>query len=307
MVITLPDEVNREFPQSQDAGRRGRPLRVRLPLPAKPSRVMIGRVPIDRMSMDEAVAWVVQRLRNRKSMSPLLIMGPNAQLVTLAEANPRLGRALRSAHLNVPDGVSVVIASRLLGSPIPERVTGGELMERLCAESARLGFSVFFLGGLPGAATGAAIQLERRYPGFRVTYCCCPPLGFEKMPLECSAIRRAITEAAPDLLCVAFGAPRQEIWMHENCPTLPIGAAISVGAAFDTCAGLRKRAPRWTHRVGLEWLYRLVREPRRLWRRYLLGNPQFIVLVMRQKIRQVFQHLSASTSSKLVPISRDDR
>jgi len=275
------------------------------PLPIRQPRTMIGKVPVGRMTMDEAVGWVVQRLKHRSMTSPLRIMASNAQLVTLAETNPRLGRALRNAHLNVPDGISVVLASRLLGARIPGRVTGGDLMERLCQESARHGWSVFFLGGLPRAADGAAARLQRRYPGLRVAGTYCPRLGFEKDPLELAAVRRAITEASPDLLCVAFGAPKQELWIHENCPSLPIGAAIAVGAALDTAAGLRKRAPRWTHRIGLEWFYRLMREPRRLWRRYLIGIPQFMIIVGRQVGHRSFVRLFGG-SSKVVPIMRGD-
>ena len=217
---------------------------------------------------------------------PLLIMGPNAQLVTLAARQPRFAEALRSADLCVPDGISIVLAARLLGQPVPERVPGGELMERLCLESARHGLSVFFLGGLPGAAEGAARRFASRSPGFRLAGTYCPPPGFENDPFECARIRRRITQAKPDLLCVAFGAPRQELWMRETCPTLPIGAAISVGAALDTQSGLRRRAPAWTHRIGCEWLYRLVREPRRLWKRYLIGNTHFLWIVAREWRRQ---------------------
>jgi N-acetylglucosaminyldiphosphoundecaprenol N-acetyl-beta-D-mannosaminyltransferase len=273
---------------------------------AKPPRVTIGAVPIDRMPMSDAVAWVLHALKHRGSQ-PLLIMGPNAQLVTLADTRPRFARALQAAHLNVPDGISVVLASRLLGAPIPERVTGGELMEQLCAQCARHGLSVFFLGGLPGAATGAAETLSRRYPGLRVADCYCPPHGFENDPLESATVRRIIARSAPDLLCVAFGAPKQEMWMQENCPTLPIGAAISVGAALDTMAGLRRRAPRWTHRAGLEWLYRLVCEPRRLWRRYLLGNPHFAAIVVREIVRQWRARRPAPAASGILPIARENR
>ena len=250
--------------------------------PPKPPRLILDRVPIDRVGMEFAAAWVIQRLKKRSARPPLLIMGPNAQLVTLARTHPRFAEALQAADLCVPDGMSVVFASRLLGKPIPERVPGGELMERLCAEAARCGLSVFLLGGLPGAAGGAAAALERSYPGLRIAGTYCPPQGFEKDGVELAHIRHVIAAAAPDLLCVAFGAPKQEIWIHENCRSLPIGAAIAVGAALDTQAGLRKRAPQWTHDVGLEWLYRLVREPRRLWRRYLFGNCRFIWLVVRQ-------------------------
>jgi|SRR5271170_273883 len=250
----------------------------------KPPRFIMDRVPIDRVPMEYAAVWVVHAIKQRASLSPLLIMGPNAQLVTLAARDERFAAALCAAHLSVPDGISVVLASRLLGQPVPERVTGGDLMERLCAEAARHGLSVFFLGGLSGAATSAAANLSRRYPALRIAGTYCPPRGFESDTMESAYIRQLIADAAPDLLCVAFGAPKQEIWMHENCLNLPIGAAIAVGAALDTQAGLRKRAPRWTHKLGIEWLYRFLREPRRLWRRYLIGNSQFLLLVLRQWI-----------------------
>ena len=257
---------------------------------AKPSRFHLNGIPVDRLSLDDAAAWVIHALRNRKtnrdSRGPLLIMGPNAQLVTLAARNPVFARALRSAHLAVPDGISIVLAARLLGQPVPERVPGGELMERLCIETARRNLSVFFLGGLPGAAEKTARKFKILYPGFCVAGTDCPPPGFENDPAESARIRHHISTAKPDLLCVAFGAPKQEIWMVENCTTLPIGAAISVGAALDTQSGLRKRAPKWTHRIGLEWLYRLICEPRRLWRRYLIGNTHFLWLVARQCWRE---------------------
>lgn len=237
---------------------------------------------IHKITLSEAVARVIHALKTRTSLKPLLIMGPNAQLITLAARHPRFRNALRSADFSTPDGISVVLASRLLGQPVQERVTGGDLMEQLCIEASQHNLSVFFLGGLPQAAEKTAHNLQAKYPGFRLAGTYCPPPGFEFDPSECARIRDQIAQAEPDLLCVAFGAPKQEIWMHENCPTLPIGAAISVGAALDTQAGLRQRAPKWTHRIGCEWLYRLVREPRRLWRRYLIGNTHFLWIVARQ-------------------------
>jgi N-acetylglucosaminyldiphosphoundecaprenol N-acetyl-beta-D-mannosaminyltransferase len=265
------------------------------PLP----RFSLNGIPIDRVSLDEAAAWALRTIKTKALGRPLLIMGPNAQLVTLAARKPKFAKALRSADLSVPDGISVVLAARLLGQPVPERVPGGELMERLCLESAQHGLSVFFLGGLPGAAEGAARRFTSRSPGFRLAGTYCPPVGFENDPFECARIRRRITEAKPDLLCVAFGAPRQELWMRETCPTLPIGAAISVGAALDTQAGLRKRAPKWTHRIGCEWLYRMLREPRRLWRRYLIGNTHFLLLVAQEWWRR-----ASTASSGPQPVSR---
>jgi N-acetylglucosaminyldiphosphoundecaprenol N-acetyl-beta-D-mannosaminyltransferase len=245
-------------------------------------RCVIASVPIDRLTLEEAAAQIVHALRQKSTREPLLIMGPNAQLVTLAQKNVRFSKALNASALNIPDGISIVLASKLLGRPVSARVTGGDLMERLCAEAARHNLRIFFLGGLPGAAHQAALMLQRHYPALSIAGTYCPPLGFEHDSMENAHIRQLIAEAAPDFLFVAFGAPKQEIWMHENCPSLPVGAALSVGAAFDTQAGLRKRAPRWTYRLGIEWLYRLIQEPHRLWHRYLIGNTYFLYLVLKQ-------------------------
>lgn len=253
----------------------------------KPSPVVVGRANVDRLTMNDAVEWVVHALKHRGQNAPIQIMGPNAQLISLAESNEKFAAALQAANLCVPDGISIVLASRLLGKPAPERVTGGDLMEQLCAAAARHGFSVFFLGGLPGAAATAAAQLQQRYPGLKVAATYCPLPGFEHNPEELDLISRMLRQTSPDLLCVAFGAPKQEIWMRTHCPDLPIGAVIAVGAALDTQAGLRHRAPRWTHLIGMEWLYRLAREPRRLWKRYLFGNTKFIAIVLRQWLSQL--------------------
>lgn len=252
----------------------------------RPSRLHLAGVPVDRLTMRESLAWIASQLRVA-TQRPLLVMGPNAHIVTTAQHSPQFLSALAAADLCVPDGVSILIAGRILGQPIPERVTGGDLMEQLCALAARENLSVHFLGGLPGAAEGAAAALKRRYPGLRVT-CSCPPYRFEDNPAKLETVLATIRDAAPDILCVAIGVPRQEIWMYRHCPSLPVRLAISVGAALDTQAGLRRRAPAWTHKLGIEWAYRLAREPRRLWRRYLIGNTHFLFLVLAAWWRQRF-------------------
>lgn len=263
--------------------RINRSSRRKLSKPFRARQHAIAGVPVHCLTIEEASTQIVDVLRRRSAATPFLIMGPNAQLITVAQKDFSLLEALHASALNVPDGISVVLASRILGGNIIARVPGGELMEHLCRDSARCGLRVFFLGGLPEAAKLASMQIQRRYPALEVAGAYCPPRGFERDQMECAHIRQLITEAAPDLLFVALGVPKQEIWMHQNCSTLPIGAAMSVGAAFDTQSGLRRRAPRWTHSLGLEWLYRLMQEPRRLWRRYLIGNPHFFYLVLRQR------------------------
>lgn len=268
----------------------------RLPLPP---RFVLGKVPIDRISMDYAAVLMVEALLQRGELPPLTVVGPNAHLVTMAERDSRFADAMMDADLAVPDGVSVVMASRVLGAPIPERVTGGDLMERMCAEAAHYGFRIFFLGGLPGAAVMAAHNLRERYRGLRVCGTLCPPLGFENDPVELDRIQQAIEDAAPDILCVALGAPKQEIWIRENRERLKVGVIMAVGAALDTQAGLRRRAPRWVQALALEWLFRLCMEPRRLWRRYLIGNARFILLVFVQWTRQTAQRLKKAVAGRL--------
>jgi N-acetylglucosaminyldiphosphoundecaprenol N-acetyl-beta-D-mannosaminyltransferase len=265
----------------------------------RPPRFILGGTPIDRISMDYAVLLLTEALLHRGSRPPLTVVGPNAHLVTLAQRNQAFAEALQSADISIPDGISVVLASRLLRAPIPERVTGGDLLERMCAESARHGFRVFFLGGLPGAAVMAAHNLRDRFPGLNICGKYCPNPGFENNPAELTHIRGLIDSTTPDLLCVAFGAPKQEIWIQQNRHQLPVGAILPVGAALDTQAGLRRRAPLWIQRIGLEWFFRLVMEPRRLWRRYLIGNTRFVFLVLRQYARE--RALPAARRTHLIP------
>lgn len=256
-------------------------------------RVFFGAAPVHGAPLEEAAQWLLKKLQERHTATdhtPLQVMGPNAFLVTLAAKNRGFAEALNRASLCLPDGMSVVWGARLLGHRIPERVPGGEFMERMCALCAEHGLTVYFLGGLPGAAEGAAQTLVERYPDLRVAGTDCPPAGFERNEAENEAVRQRIAAAQPDLLCVALGAPKQEIWMLDECSTLPVGAALSVGAALDTQAGMRRRAPAWTHNIGAEWLYRFLMEPRRLWKRYLIGNLHFAAITARTWASQRRQH-----------------
>jgi N-acetylglucosaminyldiphosphoundecaprenol N-acetyl-beta-D-mannosaminyltransferase len=257
--------------------------------------VLIGSLPVHALTFDESVDWVIKYIENRQDLPTGMIVTPNAQHVTLAENNLPFQEACRAAVLSVPDGASIVLASRVLGTPVPHRVAGCDLMERLCGECAERGFNVFFLGGLPGAAERAAFQLKQRYSALKVSGVYCPPYGFESDPAECAHIQELITGAAPDLLLVAFGAPKQEIWVWQNCANLPVGMAMSVGSSFDTQAGMRRRAPIWMQRCGFEWLFRLLAEPKRMWRRYLIGNTVFLSIVLRQRLRAILD-LGSTTS-----------
>jgi N-acetylglucosaminyldiphosphoundecaprenol N-acetyl-beta-D-mannosaminyltransferase len=251
---------------------------------------LVGTLPINQLRMDEAAEALLSHVRQvRRDHSigrAIHIFGVNAQVATLVRDNDAFAAAISSADVLYADGISVVLASQLLGRPLRGRIPGGELMELLCKQGAKEGLSVYFLGGLPDAAEKTAEILKARYPGLKIAGACCPPFNFETNPEESASVVRSIQEAAPDMLFVGLGVPKQEIWIAENSAVLPVGLAFPVGAAFDTTAGFRKRAPVWARRTGSEWLYRLAMEPRRLWRRYLVGNTAFAIMILTQWIRE---------------------
>ena len=176
---------------------------------------------------------------------------------------------------------SLLLAARALGHRFPERVAGVDLFQALCGSAAETGLRVFLLGGRPGSAEQAASVMQERFPGLETaTYC--PPLGFEKSDVELARVSQAVKAFHPDLLFVALGAPKQEYWMYEHGRKLGTAVCIGVGGSFEMVTGIVPRAPRWMQSIGCEWVYRLCQEPRRMWRRYLVGNVQFGWILMQQ-------------------------
>jgi N-acetylglucosaminyldiphosphoundecaprenol N-acetyl-beta-D-mannosaminyltransferase len=248
-------------------------------------RVQIGVVPIDVVTMSDAVERVTQQV-NAERGRPFLISGVNASLVNTAKDNPALASYLANATLNVADGMSLVLASRILRSRLPERVTGIDLMIELCGLASVMGRSVYLLGGMDGAAAGAASWLKGRFPGIRIVGVDRPHMGSEFDPAEVVQILMRITAARPDFLFVCLGVPRQERWIEQFALDLPVKVVMGNGAAFDVLAGFFHRPPVWIQKIGMEWFYRLCIEPRRLWKRYLLGNLKFVQTILVQAIEQ---------------------
>jgi N-acetylglucosaminyldiphosphoundecaprenol N-acetyl-beta-D-mannosaminyltransferase len=245
-------------------------------------RFELGHALIHRDSLEE-VAQEVVRLAARPS--PALVVTPNADHVVNLERDPALRAAYARADLVVPDGMPVVWAAWLLGSPVKERVTGSDLMPRLCEIAAQRGLKVFLLGGAEGIAERAAENLAKRDAGLLVCGTACPPPGFEKDPGQNEAIVNAIRRSGADLVFVCLGSPKQEVWASEHLARFDHGVFLGVGAAIDFCAGTTQRAPRWMRQAGLEWLYRLSREPGRLVGRYT-KDLYFFVLLARQLWRR---------------------
>ncbi|HLY40998.1 MAG TPA: WecB/TagA/CpsF family glycosyltransferase [Terracidiphilus sp.] len=217
-----------------------------------------------------------------RDAKPKMVATANAQFAQLAMSNRRFRNILRDAELVVADGMSVVMAARLLGQSLPERIAGIDLMSELCGDAETAGLSVYFLGGRPGAAKKASENLRARFTRLKVAGIDCPRPGFENDASESDAVVRRIAQAAPDILFVGFGAPKQEYWMEDHASALPVKVMIGVGCSFDVLSGELARAPQGMQRVGMEWVFRLGQEPKRLWRRYLVGNAQFVKAVLWQ-------------------------
>jgi N-acetylglucosaminyldiphosphoundecaprenol N-acetyl-beta-D-mannosaminyltransferase len=233
-------------------------------------------VRVDDAGYDDVLAWVDACV---EAGGPHQLVTLNPEMLVAAHDDAAFGRVLNQADLNVADGVGILWAARILGRPLRERVTGSDGIYRLAAHCARRGYRPFFLGGRPGVAEEVARRLVARYPALSVagTYAGSPRAEDE------AEVTRRVRVAAPDLLLVAYGVPAEEQWIARVGPRLGVPVMVGVGGAFDFVAGTARRAPAWMRRWGLEWLYRLVREPWR-WRRQL-ALPRFVALVVAQRLR----------------------
>jgi len=239
-------------------------------------RVELLEMRIDRLTGEEAVR------RLATSSQGGCVLTPNLQHLREFRRSPAVAAAYRRCELVVPDGMPLVWASRLKGKPLPGRVPGSDLIFSLSAAAAESGRSLFLLGGSPGTAEEAADELRRRCPGLRVCGTHCPPPGFEKSPPEMAEIEARVGAADPDLVYIGLPLEKQIVVMESLRQVVPRAWQVGLGVSFSFVAGDVRRAPAAIQRLGLEWLYRLSQEPRRLARRYLLeGIPFFFLLMAR--------------------------
>jgi N-acetylglucosaminyldiphosphoundecaprenol N-acetyl-beta-D-mannosaminyltransferase len=245
-------------------------------------RVALFGVDIDVVTMPEAVS-TVRELLAVPSADCHFVVTPNVDHIVMLQERSDLRDCYRDAALVLADGWPIVTASRLLGRPLPERVAGSDLVPSLFAAAVPDDHvTAFLLGAAPGVAEQAAEQIQRRWPAVRVVGTYSPPLGFEHDAIENQKILNKIGEAAPSVLVVGLGAPKQELWVHQHRQQIQADVALCVGATIDFLAGHRQRAPVWMQRIGLEWLHRLLSEPRRMAGRYGRDAIVFPQLVVRQ-------------------------
>jgi len=239
-------------------------------------RTEIFGVPLDLLTMDETVQRCAQLIEERRPVQHVVI---NASKVVMMQDVPGLREVVASCELVNADGASVVLAGRFLGIPVPERVAGIDLMERLLAEAESRGWPVYFLGAKEEVLTACLDKILNQHPRLVVA-------GSRNGYFDDSAlVAEGIGESGARLLFVGITSPKKEFFLAEQLPNMGPVFAMGVGGSFDVMAGLVKRAPVWMQRAHLEWFYRLIQEPGRMWKRYLVGNLRFLGLTVAEAFK----------------------
>lgn len=233
-------------------------------------------LPLAPVTAAEFIDLVITRARARERTRITYL---NAMAVNTAAEDADYRACVRAMDLVYADGQAIVWAARWLGTPVPERVNAGDFFEEFCRRCAQEGLRLFLLGSPEGRAEAAAARLRQRVPGVDIAG---THHGY-LTPALTPAVLAAVNAARPDILILGMGVPQQEKWLHAHAGALDVPVGWCVGALLDYHAGAFRRAPRWMRRAGLEWLFRLALEPRRLWRRYLGGNPRFVWRVLRRR------------------------
>ncbi len=221
---------------------------------------------------------VIAALESWSYDRPRLLTYVNAHTLNLARCDDALRDVLNRSDLVLNDGIGVKLAARMRGERFPENLNGTDFTRRLLQFAAERGWAVFLFGGEPGVAEIAARRLNEGITGLNIVGTC---HGFTGEPDHCVVER--IADVGTGLLIVALGSPLQELWLDRNLAATGASAGVAVGAFLDFTAGKVKRAPRWMNRVGAEWCFRLAQEPGRLWHRYIVGNPLFLLRAWRDR------------------------
>lgn len=257
---------------------------------------MILGIPFCDVSFEDTIEWIRQQVHSRR---PSYIATANMDFLMQAWRDPERQRILLEADLVVADGMPIVWLSRTLGHPLRERVTGSDLVPMFAELAARQGFSIFGLGGAPGVAERATARLAERYPGLRIAGCYSPPKA-DILQMDNTGILARIEDSSPDILLVAFGAPKQEKWVNMHIRRWKVPVSNGIGGSLDFLAGMQKRAPRVIQRLGLEWLWRMLSHPRRLVRRYV-ANIAFLFRTTCRLLLLRFGPVPPRTRSVAIP------
>ena len=252
------------------------------------TKVRVANVAFHNVTMQEAVSQIVQMVQ--QAGQPHYVCTGNLDHLVTLNHDPEFRAIYEQADLTLADGKPIVLLSRLAASPsqpaLKERVTGSDLFWELARVSETNGLRLFFLGGASCAADLAKAAVLRRYPAAQVCGTYCPPFEIFSTEEEQDRIRETVQAAQPDILLVGFGAPKQEKWIAANKATLNVPVCIGVGGSFEMAGGVVKRAPKWMQEWGLEWAYRFLQEPTRLWHRYFVRDLPFLVKLVSRTLSE---------------------
>lgn len=251
------------------------------------ARLCIGHIPIDRLGFDDALSAVAELVDAGRGG---VVYTPNVDHIVMAEDDEDFRDAYARADLSLADGMPVIWASRLLHEPLPAKISGSDLVPPLMELADARRWRVYLLGGGDGVARRAGENLEHSHEHLRIAGAASPRIDLSTPRSVRQPIVDEIRRASPDLVLVGLGAPKQELFIREVIDALRPAVLLGIGASIDFLAGTAQRAPRWVSAYGLEWLYRLAQEPRRLWRRYLVRDPRFFGIVVRERLARKTGH-----------------
>lgn len=251
--------------------------------------VEIAGVKIHRISVKNAIKQIENFIANKGRHQVCIT---NVYSLVVMRKDEEFKKANNISGLVVADGMPLVWVSKLYGQPIPERVVGYDIFYELCKIADEKLYNFFFLGSTTEVLNNMCVNLKKQFPDLQIVGTCSPPYKETFSDMDNLEMIKKINEVKPDILWVGMAAPKQEKWIYHNLDKLNVKVAIGIGAVFDFVAGKVKRAPRWMQNIGLEWLFRLIQEPKRLWKRYLVGNTVFIYLVFKELMKKLITRRS---------------
>ena len=247
------------------------------------SRMRFMNTEIDNLTMDEALGTIDELIQENRNA---YVVTPNVDHIIQLERGGPLAEVYKHADLILTDGKPLIWIARWYGTPIKEKISGSDLFPKLCQLAAKKGYKMFFLGAAEGVAKKAAENLAHKYQGLQVVGTYSPPFGFEKDEVELAKIKNMIVKTNPQILVVGLGCPKQELFILNHKDELGVPLSLGLGASIDFEAGNVKRAPKWMADHGLEWLYRITQDPKRLAKRYLIDDMKIFGLALKYKVKK---------------------
>ena len=242
------------------------------------NRIKFLNIEIDNLTMDEAIKRIDELIINKQ---PSYVVTPNVDHIVKLETDSEFQEVYKNADLILADGMPLIWISKLKNNPIKEKISGSDLFPAVCKLASNKGYKVFLLGAAEGIAVKAAENLKSKYNGLNIVGTYSPSYGFDSREYEIKKIIKMINEVKPDILAVGLGAPKQEKFLYTYSKQLNVPVSLAIGASIDFEAGNIERAPKWMQNIGLEWFYRLCKEPRRMYKRYLIDDIKIIKIIRK--------------------------